>query len=81
MLRARGVEVLDYALDNAEIKSKNLITIGLRSVWNSSALAIYLSRGEGDGCPYCSVRSKLPAGLSLSQSVPGWAYLYYMCGK
>jgi glycosyltransferase involved in cell wall biosynthesis len=39
MLRARGVEVLDYALDNAEIKSKNLITIGLRSVWNTHEAA------------------------------------------
>ena len=39
MLRARGEEVLDYALDNAEIKSKNLVTVGLRSVWNSDEAA------------------------------------------
>jgi glycosyltransferase involved in cell wall biosynthesis len=39
MLRARGEEVLDYALDNAEIKSKNLVTIGLRSVWNADEAA------------------------------------------
>ncbi|MBB5345283.1 glycosyltransferase [Tunturibacter empetritectus] len=35
MLRSRGEEVHDYTLDNAEIKSGNLITIGLRSVWNT----------------------------------------------
>jgi glycosyltransferase involved in cell wall biosynthesis len=35
MLRARGEEVLDYVLDNAEIKSENLVTVGLRSVWNA----------------------------------------------
>ncbi|MBB5338417.1 glycosyltransferase [Tunturiibacter gelidoferens] len=35
MLRSRGEEVSDYTLDNAEIKSGNLITVGLRSVWNT----------------------------------------------
>ena len=35
MLRSRGEEVHDYTLDNAEIKSENLITVGLRSVWNT----------------------------------------------
>jgi hypothetical protein len=35
MLRARGEEVLDYVLDNAEIKSENLVTVGLRSIWNT----------------------------------------------
>jgi glycosyltransferase involved in cell wall biosynthesis len=35
MLRSRGEEVHDYTLDNAEIKSGNLITVGLRSVWNT----------------------------------------------
>jgi glycosyltransferase involved in cell wall biosynthesis len=35
MLRARGEKVFDYVLDNAEIKSGNLITVGVRSVWNT----------------------------------------------
>ena len=35
MLRARGEEVLDYVLDNAEIKTENLVTVGIRSIWNA----------------------------------------------
>jgi glycosyltransferase involved in cell wall biosynthesis len=35
MLRNRGEEVIDYVLDNAEIKSENLITVGVRSIWNT----------------------------------------------
>jgi glycosyltransferase involved in cell wall biosynthesis len=35
MLRSRGEEISDYTLDNAEIKPGNLITVGLRSVWNT----------------------------------------------
>ncbi len=34
MLRARGEEVLDHVLNNSEIKG-NLVTIGLRSIWNT----------------------------------------------
>ncbi|NYF89849.1 glycosyltransferase involved in cell wall biosynthesis [Edaphobacter lichenicola] len=35
MLRSRGEEVIEYVLDNAEIRSENLITVGLQSIWNS----------------------------------------------
>ena len=35
MLRARGEEVLDYVLDNAEIKTENLVTVGIHSIWNA----------------------------------------------
>jgi glycosyltransferase involved in cell wall biosynthesis len=34
MLRSRGEEVIEYVLDNAEIRSENLITVGLQSIWN-----------------------------------------------
>jgi glycosyltransferase involved in cell wall biosynthesis len=36
MLRSRGEEVIEYVLDNAELSSANLITVGLESIWNTS---------------------------------------------
>ena len=34
MLRAHGHEVFEYVVDNNEINRRNLVTVGIRSVWN-----------------------------------------------
>jgi glycosyltransferase involved in cell wall biosynthesis len=34
MLRARGHEVFEYVVDNNDINRRNLVSIGIRSVWN-----------------------------------------------
>ena len=35
MLQSRGHEVVEYVVDNREVKQSSLIAVGLRSVWNN----------------------------------------------
>lgn len=35
ILRSHGQEVIEYVVDNREVKKRNLISTGLRSVWNA----------------------------------------------